>query len=76
MAMLSAGIGICLQRVKRFFSSPPRSDRLWGTINTWALFPWLNRPESDVRHFHLFARLRILGAVPPFPVGLYSVVLN
>jgi len=57
-----------------FFSSPLQPDRLWGSPSL------LSRGTEDsssggrrdrsvklTTHFHLVSRLRMPGAIPPFP---------
>jgi hypothetical protein len=55
-----------------FFSSPPRSDRLWCPPNLlsngyrWGSFPELSgRGVKMATHLHLVQRLRMRGAIPP-----------
>jgi len=52
-----------------FISSPPRPDRLWGSrsklLNGYRM--WSGRVVKLTTHLHLVQRLRMFGAIPPFP---------
>jgi hypothetical protein len=66
--------GSSLCRVWKFFSSPPRPDRLWGPLSILSngyqrLFPWgkSGRGVKLTIHLHLVPRLRVRGAIHVLP---------
>jgi hypothetical protein len=67
---------------KRFFSSPWLADRLWGIPSllynrTGGCFPGVKRQGREADHSPLSsAEVKNCGAIHPFLIRLYGVVLN
>jgi hypothetical protein len=74
--------GSTLGRVKRFFSSPQRPDRLWGAPSLLSSgyrgrFSGCKRPEREADDSPpSSSEIKNGGAVPPLPIRLHGVVLN
>jgi hypothetical protein len=67
------GAAVLFPTEARDFSCPKRPDRLWGPLTLLfnvkqALSPRVKLPEGETEHqHHLVSRLRMHGAMSPFP---------
>jgi hypothetical protein len=71
-------------KVKRFFSSPQRSEWLWDPLNL--LYIWVpggplsaekNQPESEADHSPPSStEVKKDGAIPPLPIHRHDVFVN
>jgi hypothetical protein len=61
-----------------FFSSPPRSDRVWGTPSLLSngYWEWSGWAVKLTTHLLLVRRPRMRGTIPPPPLCLHGVVLS